>query len=344
MSSDTPAAARKHALPPLDSTASMPKKLRYALQYAILAPSSHNSQPWHFIVDDDSITVCADRMRALPVVDPFDRELTISCGAALFNLRTALNHYGLSYRITLFPSEVDPDMLARIHVSERGFLDESLSTLFDAIPARVTVRKPFSATPLAEDVKRRLIEAGEAEGARIVCIDDHATRTRIADLIGEADALQFADPCFRRELAAWVHPRRSRDGMPADAAGVAVLLDLAVPIAASTIRTFDIGEGMAAMHEKLLAGSPLLIAIATDSDNREAWLAAGQALERLLLTAATTGLCASYLNQPVEIAALRERLRKVAGIDASPQLLLRIGYGPQVTQRAPRRPLDEVLW
>ncbi len=344
MNSIPEAAARESSLHSLDLTTSVDKKIRSALQHAVLAPSSHNSQPWHFIVDDGSITLCADRMRALPVVDPFDRELTISCGAALFNLRTALNHYGLSYRITLFPSEADPDMLAHLRVLDRGFLDESLNTLFAAIPSRATVRRPFSETPLADSTIRTLTEAGEAEGARIVCIDDAASRARIANLIAEADALQFADPCFRRELACWIHPKRSSDGIPVDAAGVAALLNLAVPIAASAIRTFDVGEGMVAIHEKLLAGSPLLLLIATGSDNREAWLAAGQALERLLLTATTLGLSASYLNQPIEIAPLRERLRKVAGLDAMPQLLLRIGYGSEVIERAPRRPLSDVLW
>lgn len=344
MNSEPHAQARESAVYALDSTASTSKKIRFALQQAVLAPSSHNSQPWHFIVDDDSITLCADRMRALPVVDPFDRELTISCGAALFNLRTALNHYGLSYRITLFPSEADPDVLAHLRVLERGFLDESLNALFSAIPARATVRKPFSATPLTESTKRSLTEAAEAEGARVVCIDDVASRTRIADLIAEADALQFADPCFRRELACWIHPKRSNDGMPVDATGVAALLNLAVPIATSAIRTFDVGEGMVAIHEKLLAGSPLLLVIATDSDNREAWLAAGQALERLLLTATTFGLSTSYLNQPIEIAPLRTRLRQIAGLNAVPQLLLRIGYGPELIERARRRPLNDVLW
>lgn len=344
MSSDTQAAAHKIAALSLDSQASMHKKLRYAVQCAVLAPSSHNSQPWHFIVNDESVTLCADRMRALPVVDPFDRELTISCGAALFNLRTALNHYGLSYRITLFPSEADPDMLAHVHVSERGYQDDSLAPLFSAIPDRATVRRAFSDTPPTDDVKRSLIEAGEAEGARILCIDDAAKRARLAELIAEADALQFADPCFRRELACWVHPKRSSDGMPVDAAGVAALLNLAVPIAASAIRTFDIGEGMAAMHHKLLAGSPLLLLVATESDHRDAWLAAGQALERLLLSATRQGLAASYLNQPIEVASLRERLRKSMDTDAVPQLLLRIGYGPKLVERAPRRPLSDVLW
>ncbi|MGN6666598.1 MAG: Acg family FMN-binding oxidoreductase [Trinickia sp.] len=344
MSSNPQSAAGERAVHSLDLTASVAKKIRAALQYAVLAPSSHNSQPWHFIVDDNSITLCADRMRALPVVDPFDRELTISCGAALFNLRTALNHYGLSYRITLFPSEVDPDVLAHLRVLERGFLDDSLNPLFNAIPARATVRRSFSTAPLSVEAIHDLTEAGEAEGAHIACIDDASRRARIADLIAEADALQFADPCFRRELACWIHPKRSNDGMPVDAAGVAALLNLAVPIAASAIRTFDVGEGMVAIHEKLLAGSPLLLIIATDRDNREAWLAAGQALERLLLTATTLGLSASYLNQPIEIAPLRERLRKVVGLDAVPQLLLRIGHGPDVIERAPRRPLSDVLW
>lgn len=338
-------AASLNALAAPDRQASIAEQLRLAVQHAVLAPSSHNTQPWHFIVDDDSIIVCADRMRALPVVDPFDRELIISCGAALLNLRTALSHYGLGYRITLFPSTLDPDMLAHVRVAQgAGFHDAGLRPLFGAISERTTVRKPFDRTPLPEDVKRSLIEAGEMEGATVVCIDDATSRASIAELIAQADALQFSDPRFRRELACWIHPKRSFDGMPANAAGVAALLDVATPIVASAIRTFDVGAGMAAMHRTLLEGSPLLLAIATERDDREAWLAAGQALERLLLRAVDSGLSASYLNQPIEVDTLRERLRTMLGLNATPQLLLRIGYGPRAVERSPRRPLHDVLW
>jgi len=75
----------------------------------VLAPSNHNAQPWRFVVDGTSVLLCADRTRALAVVDPFDRRLIIACGAALFNLRVAIQHFGLRYTITLFPDRFDPD-------------------------------------------------------------------------------------------------------------------------------------------------------------------------------------------------------------------------------------------
>ena len=38
-------------------------KARFAVRY-LLAPSSHNTQPWRFIIDGDELLVCADRCRS----------------------------------------------------------------------------------------------------------------------------------------------------------------------------------------------------------------------------------------------------------------------------------------
>ena len=51
------------------------EKLAYCLRYAILAPSSHNTQPWRLALSDNRIELYADRARRLPVIDPEDREL-----------------------------------------------------------------------------------------------------------------------------------------------------------------------------------------------------------------------------------------------------------------------------
>ena len=70
------------------------ENLTFLLRYAVLAPSSHNSQPWLFRVRESYVDLYADRARALPVVDPEDRDLLISCGAALFELCIAMRHFG----------------------------------------------------------------------------------------------------------------------------------------------------------------------------------------------------------------------------------------------------------
>ncbi|RQV01920.1 nitroreductase [Burkholderia cenocepacia] len=330
------------SVPPLAASAHVDDQLKSLLAYAVLAPSSHNSQPWRFIVNGATIAVCADRVRALPVVDPFDRELIISCGAALLNLRVALDHAGLAHTISTFPSEVDPDLLALVRVCDDGYSDPSLGGLFDAIQARVTTRAPFESTEVPDEIQRELIAAGVAEGAEVACIDSVAHRARVAELVAQADQQQFADPRFRRELASWIDPRRRVDGMPAFAAGVPTLLDFAAPVVTMAVRTFDLGNGLAALHHQLVGASPLIVCISTVRDDREAWLAAGQALERILLVAARADYTASYLNQPIETAALRADLGRTLGLRGEPQLLLRVGRGPH-TPHSPRRPLGEVI-
>ncbi|TDV11369.1 Acg family FMN-binding oxidoreductase [Paraburkholderia caballeronis] len=332
----------------LELSASVEERLRFALRFAVLAPSNHNTQPWRFIVGPDSVAVCADRLRALPVADPFDRELTISCGAALFNLRVALARVGLAYSIALFPSNADPDVLAEVRIVPDGRCDDTLPDLFDAIATRVTTRQPFADEPVDQAIQQALIAAGTAEGVDIACVSPLVERERIAMLVALADRQQFGDPRFRRELANWIHPRRREDGMPAYATDMMPLLDFATPLAASVVRTFDLGGGVAATHHRLVVGSPLIVCLATGSDDREAWLATGQALERVLLAAASAGLTASYLNQPIEVPGLREQLPALVGLQpsANAQLLLRVGRGPDVPRgvpHSPRRALDEVV-
>src|SRR5918912_3713151 len=95
-------------------TGNASEKLRFILKYAVLAPSGHNTQPWIFRINqNDTVELYADRTRALAVVDPDDRELVISCGAALFHLRLAIRHFGYTDITELFPHSEDKDLLAR---------------------------------------------------------------------------------------------------------------------------------------------------------------------------------------------------------------------------------------
>src|SRR5919199_4185350 len=119
------------------------QKLRFLLNYAVLAPSGHNTQPWLFKLSDDRVELYADRTRGLPVVDPEDRALIISCGAALFYLRIALRHSGYAGEVETFPDLEPPDLLARVRLGEEQEATEEEHSLFRAIQKRHSNRQSF---------------------------------------------------------------------------------------------------------------------------------------------------------------------------------------------------------
>jgi hypothetical protein len=108
------------------------------------------------------------------------------------------------------------------------------------------------------------------------------------------------------------------------------------------VRTFDVGDGVAATHEQLARGSPLLVTLSSPTDDNQGWLATGMGLQHLLLVATELGYSASYLNQPIEVSDFRSLLATELRTASHPQVLLRVGRGATVTH-SPRRPLREVL-
>lgn len=324
-------------MPAVDTSLSR-EQVEQLVSAAVLAPSSHNSQPWIFRVRGRCIGVIADRTRALPANDPDDRELTISCACALFNLRVAAAHAGLGVTLYGPAGNSDPDCVGRLELLPDAAPDTELAGLFDAMSGRRTYRRTFSDRPVAASALADLAAAAAQEQAWLHVLQGDGQRRQAAELIGEGDDTQWADPVWRRELAAWMHPRRHGDGLV-----LPDLPDLAVPLAQAVVRTFDMGHGVAARDRQLADASPVLAVLGTRGDDPASRVEAGQALQRLLLTACQLGLQASFLNQAVEVEALRMRLLQLTGQTGYPQMLLRLGYPDRELPAAPRRPPGEVI-
>lgn len=316
-------------------------KLTFLLNYAVLAPSGHNTQPWLFRVKKDYVDLYADRTAALPVVDPNDRELTMSCGAALFNLRVALRYFGYIDEVQLFSDPKQPDYLARVRLGQAHIPTDEEKALFKAIPKRRTNRSAYEDRPVPDTLLAELKMAAHQEGGWLYVVELDGVRDAVADLIAEGDRMQWASREYRRELSAWTHPNRSlrRDGIPGYAQGVSDLASLAGPL---VIRTFDLGNGQAAKDRDLAMKSPGLVVLGSEKDGVGDWVAAGQALERVLLRARAVGVWASYLNQVTQISELRLRLANIIDQVGFPQVVLRLGYGPEV-RPTPRRRVSDVL-
>jgi nitroreductase len=313
--------------------------LAWAARSAVLAPSSHNTQPWRFNLHGNRIDVLADRARALAVVDPDDRELTISCGAALFHLRVALEQLGWRPSVEILPDSVNTDVIASVRIVERQAPSAEIAALFTAIPQRHTNRQPFAEREVDEALVSELQREAHVEGAWLYWARG-LYKESVARLIAEGDRLQMADKSFRRELAAWLHPSHAErgDGMW-DTRNQPEIVQHAAPL---ILRTFDIGGLRAAYDHELAIGSPVLAVLGTEADNERAWIATGQALARVLLFATARGLSASFLNQPCELPPLRQRLHETIGKSGAPQLVLRLGYADPAPAM-PRRKLSDVI-
>ena len=169
---------------------------------------------------------------------------------------------------------------------------------------------------------------------------------RVAELVVDADHIQFANPAFRDELASWMHPLASPagDGLAGPGFGFP---DWATRVAAALMRTFDLGSAVARMDKPNVLGAPLLGVFSTPGDTRADWIAAGRALAAVLHTLTMHGLVNAFLNQPIEVGSIRPKLAEPRRTGTrTPQLLSRFGYlkeGVAMPPHAARRPLEEVL-
>lgn len=306
-------------------------EFRSLIEAAIRAPSSHNTQPWLFSFDGDEIRLRADRTRALPVNDPFDRELTISCGAALFNLELTAASNGRSPVVAVMPDPSDPDLLARVTVGPSTDVAGDRA-LREAIQDRHSTREAFSSPDPIDGLAEALARATAQHDVELVVDLD---RMVLADLVAEGDRVQFADPRWRRELASWMHPRRRGEGLV-----VPEVFGLATRAVVSMV---DLGRTTATTDHDLILNAPVVAVVATTSDDPASWIEAGRALQHLLLTATTFGATAGYLNQPCQVPELRPRLQTLLPGRGFPQVVVRLGAAPAPEQLSPRRPVDDVI-
>jgi hypothetical protein len=305
---------------------------------AVLAPSSHNTQPWRFVVSETAIDLWMDRRRALPVNDPQGRELVISCGCALMNLRVAAARARMAVVVRSLPSpQGQPEWLARVTVGRDadghpdGIQSDDVA-LADFLGRRHTCRGAFIERDVDASVVATLAAAARQEGVGMDVIPPGVARDRLARCVAQGDETQWANPAWRDELATWMHSRQEGDGL--------TLPSLWLPLVRTLVRTFNMGGRVGASHGAAVRRAPCIVVLSTEGDHPTDWLRTGQALERVLLQAAGLGLQAAFFNQPVQVEPLRSQLQPLAG-GAYPQMVLGLGYPRHEQMASPRRALSD---
>lgn len=311
--------------------------VRSALSLAIRAPSVHNSQPWRWRVGPHSLHLYADLDRHLPRTDPDQRDLMLSCGAALNHCVVALGALGWQPKVHRFPNPAEPSHLASIELQRRtpAELDVGLAA---AIPRRRTDRRCFSSWPVPAGAIALMAARAARGGVTLLRVEDVAG---LKEVVTQAARKHADDSDYLSELAAWSGRHAAPAGVPA--------------------RNTPAPDPMAELPGRVFAGTALaqppdvaaaednavVLALGTRDDDDLARLRAGEATSLVLLTATALGLANCPVTEPLEVSETRAAVRAdVFDSREFPQMLLRVGWAPvnaDPLPSTPRLPLSDVV-
>jgi hypothetical protein len=329
------------------------EKRRRFLSYALLAPNPHNLQPWLVKLEGgDALTLFHDPERRLPATDPYDRQITIGCGAflELFAIAAAQEKFGVE--ITPFPegesSTLDRRPVAHVRLVPGGAQPDPA---FGFILTRRTNRNTYDDREVAPDLLKQLEAAGRVHGAAVRTTGEGDLADKLRDLTWRAHQKEMTTPATVKENADWMRIGNTavvqhRDGLSMDGqmmefaklAGImnhASMLDPASE--ASKI-------GMKQFEEKAM--SARAFAWLTAPEGKTSELAAGRAYMRLALKAQELGLAihpwSQSLQEYPEMADIYREVHDLVGEGERIQMLVRVGYAAPVVA-APRRGLDALM-
>lgn len=305
----------------------------FLVRYAILAPSSHNSQPWEFRIDNERVDLHADLSRWLRVADQDQRELYLSVGCALENLIVAAEHFGFTATVAYVPNDHNAALTARVRLEKAGDTDDLSrpADLFTAMSRRHTNRREYDNLPVAPAVLSDLESLAVESGISVHFTHDLEIRRRVEALTLRADAHQFADPEWRHELGYWFGQ---------GAFGTSWLMSKLARFAVSHL---NLSKSTGKKDHELLESASCLGLISVDEVTRESRVRAGQVFERLFLAATNAGLALQPMNQILQVPEVRDEFENLLPAAwSTPQITFRLGHA-EADDHTPRRPLADVL-
>jgi hypothetical protein len=207
--------------------------------------------------------------------------------------------------------------------------------LFAAVGRRHSNREPFWPGPVPADVRMRLVDAAHSEGAWLELLIGTTALSGFAQIAQSADKVLRRDPAYQERLSMWIRTEAAGDGVPIAAAARSGDPQDLLPQRAYSDRPRAPGREF--------EPEPLIAILGSTGDTAADQINAGQALQRVLLTATDAGLATSMISQPIEVTGARGQLSLTLGRPGrSPQVAIRIGYG-RPGSPTPRRDLARAI-
>ena len=330
------------ALAPWGAAGGYDDPRKWALSYAILAPNAHNRQPWKVdLGTPDQVIVWRDTDRDLPETDPFHRQLVISLGCFLEQMRIAAAERGFDVTFDYFPEGEDGP--AAIAYFVEGATPDSL---FTSVPHRRSCKEPFTDQSLSTDQIATLQNFANIKS-------DTADVAALKTLTWEAWLTETHYPPTMKESVDLMRMGKAEinatpDGIDIGGAFLESLM-LAKLLTRESLTdpdSFSFKQAISTYRE-MLDATPAYAALTSASNTRVDQLEAGRQWLRLNLQTTQMGLALHPVSQALqEYPQMADHYAKAHDLLAKPgetvQMLGRVGYGPK-TPQTPRWPLEKAL-
>jgi len=316
-------------------------KIKFLLQFATLAPSTHNSQPWLFKVNDNSCEIYLDRSKQLPEADKKGRDMYISLGCCIENLLIAARSYGTSPSLELV---LKNDFIAVVKFDNLNKkIEIKQKKLLEAIKKRVNLRgfykKEAIPSELINKLKSYSVNYPLVEFHPIV---DEQKRIKIVDLTAKGLRLAYQNRHFRNEMSLWFNSNDSsrKEGIPGYSINLPLIISKIFPI---VIKHFNVGKIVSLLNKKSMRTSSLISVFTTKNNTKKEWIEVGMMAERLMLELRTTDIYSAVYVASIEMGQLSEELKQILETKDHVQFLFCSGYADKPNQYVPRFTVEEKL-
>ena len=321
------------------STYAQNEDYMFMVKQAIKAPSGHNTQPWLFKINNNSIEIHPNLNKSLQIVDFDNRELFISLGCATENICIAATTKGYDAVIS-----TDENGIITINLTQNDTVVPN--PLFEQIAVRQTNRSVYDSRLITDDTIRILQEIPLESGINMHFYKQNtADFDTISSFVYKGNTIQMENEDFKKELRQWMrynkkHQNETNDGLSYAVFGAPNLPKFIVkPIMKKAINEKSQNKG----DKKKIASSSYFVLFTTQNNTIEEWINLGRNLERFLLKSTEKGIIHAYLNQPNEIRKLAEQMSESLSIpNEYPNILLRIGYGKNMPY-SKRKGIENVM-
>lgn len=307
---------------------------REFIKAAVLAPSSHNSQPWVFSTpSDDSIVIEVNPERRLRESDTNDRQAIISLGAAVKNIELVADYHGYNCR-----REEDQGREARVRLTfsrSEHTPTPRVAHLALTIPKRSTNRSPHAAQPLTPDLLKE-IQNLASDDVHITLVTDPVQVQDLGTIAVDAGIAALDDAGFRLELSQYLKPNGTGSfiGMPGSGFGFPTPMALVAP---TLIRFFNMERPMRRQNIALFKRTASLLLLSTARDTWREWIEVGRVYQHIALTAAAHGASTAPWAAAVQIGEFHKSIEQNIPLDMGRlQFFARLGFPTLKTSHSPR--------